>query len=226
MIKCITFDLDDTLWKIEPVINRAEIEFHKWLKMNYHEVYENVSIEQLRKLIRQTALENPKIKHDLTKVRICAYNKLRNIYGLPKNMPEDAFNYFIKYRNKVELFDGVEEILGILRKDYLIGTITNGNASLDEIGIKQFFDFEVKASDVGFMKPSKEIFHEAIKQAGCKPSEMMHVGDSYEKDIIGAMSANMNYIWLNHNNEKKGDIKIEQIIKSFSELPKALNKFR
>ena len=40
--------------------------------MNYHEVYENVSIEQLRKLVRQTALENPKIKHDLTKVRICA----------------------------------------------------------------------------------------------------------------------------------------------------------
>ena len=55
---------------------------------------------------------------------------------------------------------------------------------------------------------------------------MMHVGDSYEKDIIGAMSVNMNYIWLNHNNEKKGDIKIEHIIKSFSELPQALNKFR
>ena len=84
MIKCITFDLDDTLWNIEPVINRAEIEFQKWLKMNYHEVYENVSIEQLRKLVRQTALENPKIKHDLTKVRICAYNKLRNILGYQK----------------------------------------------------------------------------------------------------------------------------------------------
>ena len=76
------------------------------------------------------------------------------------------------------------------------------------------------------MKPSKEIFYEAIKQASCNPSEMMHVGDSYEKDIIGAMSVNMNYIWLNHNNEKKSDIKIEQIINSFSELPLALNKFR
>ena len=29
MIKCITFDLDDTLWKIEPVITRAEVEFQK-----------------------------------------------------------------------------------------------------------------------------------------------------------------------------------------------------
>ena len=226
MIKCITFDLDDTLWEIEPVIIKAEIKFEEWLKRNYPIISEELSIQQLRNLVRQTSLENPKIKHDLTKIRICAYNKLRNIYGLPKNMPEDAFNYFIKYRNKVELFDGVKEILGILRKDYLIGTITNGNASLDEIGIKQYFDFEVKASDVGFMKPSKEIFYEAIKQASCKPSEMMHVGDSYEKDIIGAMSVNMNYIWLNHNNEKKGDIKIEQIIKSFSELPQAINEFR
>ena len=137
MIKCITFDLDDTLWNIEPVINRAEIEFQKWLKMNYHEVYENISIEQLRKLVRQTALENPKIKHDLTKVRICAYNKLRNIFGLSENMPEDAFNYFMRYRNKVELFDNVEDILSKLKQKYSIGTITNGNASLEKIGIKK-----------------------------------------------------------------------------------------
>ena len=32
MIKCITFDLDDTLWEIEPVIIKAEIKFEEWLK--------------------------------------------------------------------------------------------------------------------------------------------------------------------------------------------------
>ena len=76
------------------------------------------------------------------------------------------------------------------------------------------------------MKPSKEIFQKAIKKANCKPSEIVHVGDSYEKDIIGAMSVNMNYIWLNHSNKNKDDIKIEQTIKSFSEISQVLKKLR
>ena len=72
MIKCITFDLDDTLWKIEPVITKAEIFFQKWLEVNYPEVSEKFNIESLRKLMKQTSLENPEIKHDLTKIRIKA----------------------------------------------------------------------------------------------------------------------------------------------------------
>lgn len=226
MIKCITFDLDDTLWKIEPVITRAEVEFQKWLEKNYPMVAEQFSIEKLRDLAKQTSLENSKIKHDLSKVRILAYEHIRELFSLPNNMPKDAFNYFMKYRNTVQLFDGVKEILEILSNDYLLGTITNGNASLEKIGIKNFFDFEIKAADVGFMKPSEEIFQKAIKEANCKPSEIVHVGDSYEKDIIGAMSVNMNYIWLNHSNENKDDIKVEQTIKSFSEIPQVLKKLR
>ena len=54
MIKCITFDLDDTLWKIEPVITKAEIFFQKWLDANYPEVSEKFNIESLRKLMKQT----------------------------------------------------------------------------------------------------------------------------------------------------------------------------
>ena len=78
MIKCITFDLDDTLWEIEPVISKAENQFYEWVKDNYPVVAENFNIEKLRKLLKQTSLENPLIKHDLTKIRIIAYTKLRD----------------------------------------------------------------------------------------------------------------------------------------------------
>ena len=67
MIKCITFDLDDTLWEIEPVILKAEKMFYKWLEKKYPIIVEHHSIESLRKLIKQTSLENSDIKHDLTK---------------------------------------------------------------------------------------------------------------------------------------------------------------
>ena len=225
MIKCITFDLDDTLWAIEPVIIEAEQRFYTWLKENYPIVAENFDILSLRQLMKNTASDNPDIKHNLTKVRIKAYTYIKDLYKLSDDMPLKSFEYFMKYRNKVKLYDGAENMLIELKKKYIIGTITNGNASLEKIGIKNFFDFEVKASDVGFMKPSPKIFEAAVKKAGCNPSEMVHIGDSYDKDIIGAKSINMNYIWLNHKKNEYLDIEKNNIIHSISEAPKLLYKW-
>ena len=224
MIKCITFDLDDTLWKIEPVINRAEIFFQKWLDSNYPIVSEKFNIELLRKLMRQTSLENPEINHDLTKIRIKAYTKLKDLYDLPDDMPIKAFNYFMEYRNKVSLFNGVEDTLSRLKKRYLLGTITNGNASLKHIGIDKYFDFEIKASEVGHMKPKPEIFTAALRAANSKPEEIIHIGDSYEKDIMGAKSVNMNYIWINHNDIIENNVIEKYTLRNFSEVEKIINE--
>jgi len=224
MIKYVTFDLDDTLWKIEPVILKAEKMFYKWLEKNYPVVTKQYNIESLRKLIRQTSLENLDIKHDLTKVRIMSYTKLKDLYKLPDDMPKKSFNYFMKYRNDVTLFKDVENILESMKKKYTLGTITNGNASLKTIGIEKYFDFEVKASEVGYMKPDSKIFEHALDLVKCKPSEMLHIGDSYEKDIIGAKSVNMNYIWIRHNDEIVKDIKKENMVDNFSQIPEKIKK--
>jgi len=224
MIKCITFDLDDTLWKIEPVITKAEIFFQKWLDANYPEVSEKFNIESLRKLMKQTSLENPEIKHDLTKIRIKAYSHLKDLYGLPNDMPLKAFNYFMEHRNNVILFDSVEDTLSELKKKYLLGTITNGNASLKKIGIDKYFGFEIKASEIGYMKPKPEIFTAAINAAKCNPEEMIHIGDSYDKDIIGAKSVNMNYIWINHNDTIEKKVNEKYAVRNFFEIRKLLDK--
>ena len=223
MIKCITFDLDDTLWKIEPVITRAEIFFQKWLDSNYPTVSEKFNIELLRKLMKQTSLENPDIKHDLTKIRIKAYSHLKDLYNLPDDMPLKAFNYFMEYRNNVTLFNGVEDTLEELKKKYLLGTITNGNASLQKIGIDKYFDFEIKASDVGHMKPKSEIFTAALSAANCNPEEMIHIGDSFDKDVMGAKSVNINYIWINHDDIIENDANEKYTVRNFTEIENLLD---
>ena len=102
MIKCITFDLDDTLWAIEPVIIEAEQRFYTWLKENYPIVAENFDILSLRQLMKNTASDNPDIKHNLTKVRIRAYTYIKDLYKLSDDMPLKSFEYFMKYRNKLK----------------------------------------------------------------------------------------------------------------------------
>jgi len=51
------------------------------------------------------------------------------------------------------------------------------------------------------------------------------VGDSYEKDIIGAKSANMNYIWLKNENNEDFDICASKLITSITEIPELLKNW-
>ena len=69
-----------------------------------------------------------------------------------------------------------------------------------------------------------KIFEYALKLTKCKPSEMLHIGDSYDKDIIGAKSVNMNYIWLRHDSKIEKDIKTENIVDNFSQIPESIKK--
>ena len=34
-IECVTLDLDDTLWPVEPTIARAEQKLYQWIEENY-----------------------------------------------------------------------------------------------------------------------------------------------------------------------------------------------
>ena len=38
-------------------------------------------------------------------------------------------------------------------------------------------------------KPHRELFEKALEVSGCKPEEVMHIGDSYDSDVLGARAA-------------------------------------
>ena len=46
-IECVTFDLDDTLWHIGPVIARAEKHFYDWLREHCPRIAEAEEPESL-----------------------------------------------------------------------------------------------------------------------------------------------------------------------------------
>lgn len=53
------------------------------------------------------------------------------------------------------------------------------------------------SGDVGVNKPERGIFEHAMKKMGMQnPEDIVYVGDSYEKDILGATGAGWNAIWL------------------------------
>jgi putative hydrolase of the HAD superfamily len=52
--------------------------------------------------------------------------------------------------------------------------------------IENFIDFFVSSEEAGEDKPGKNIFLLALKKLNLNPDEVLVIGDSYEKDIVGA----------------------------------------
>lgn len=54
----------------------------------------------------------------------------------------------------------------------------------------------VSADIVRAYKPHREVFAEALRVSGCAPDEAVHIGDSYDTDVIGARSAGIRPVLL------------------------------
>ena len=114
---------------------------------------------------------------------------------------DPAFSVFDRARNEVQFFPDVLPALETLAKRYAVVAVTNGNANLQEIGLRHLFHDVVTAVDVGAAKPAPIIFDEAVRRAGVMPAEVLHVGDSPEIDVVGAASAGLRTAWMNRNGD-------------------------
>jgi HAD superfamily hydrolase (TIGR01549 family) len=99
------------------------------------------------------------------------------------------------------LFDDVIPALTHLGElGLILGLISNVDRDItplyQELGLSAWLQVVVTSQEVGFNKPRPEIFQEALKQAGVKPSEAIYVGDQYRIDVVGANKAGMQGILL------------------------------
>lgn len=103
-----------------------------------------------------------------------------------------------------KLFDETQTVLDYFKsRGYIVGMISNWDHRLlslcDAFDLKKYFDFMLISAIYGKAKPHRDIFAEAVRLAGVKPDEALHVGDSLEDDVQGAMSAGVRAVWLNRH---------------------------
>ena len=219
-IRCIAFDLDDTLWDCHSVLHHAEqAQFH-YLEQHYPAVVARYpSLEQLI-TSRLTYLEQyPELQHDLTRLRLRWLQQLALETELAPSMAEQVFQVFWQARNQVKLFPAVLAKLEGLSQTYPLGVITNGNANVHQIGIGHLFCFTLSSAEAGVAKPHPAIFQQALMKAQVAAHEMVYVGDDPEKDVIGAQQAGLRTIWFNpHQREQPIELKPDAIMTNFAEI--------
>ena len=74
-------------------------------------------------------------------------------------------------RNRVTFFPGALEVLETLADSYTLGALSNGNADLKRIGIRELFGFHHSAESIGRRKPEPDMFRAALRSPRSLASE-------------------------------------------------------
>jgi len=200
-IRCLTFDLDDTLWECHPVIERAEHRFYEWLQSYYPKISQKYSEADLVTHRMAFMHAHPDNRHDLTTLRKQWMKQLANEVGYDltqnKNFIENGFEVFWLARNEVTFFDGTLAHLEDLSTRYSLGVISNGNADVNHIGVGHLFDFVLSSETAGVAKPHPDIFEQALTLSKTEKHETIYIGDDPKRDVLGAHNAGIHAFWFN-----------------------------
>lgn len=195
----LSFDLDDTLWAVEPVIHAAEAAMFAWLKEHHPQMMHGQDRESLRAMRARIAAQFPERSHDMTFLRHRALSEMFAAAGRPGSHADEAFEVFYAARNRVKLYDEVESSLQRLSARYRLFALSNGNADLKRCGIAQWFEGHITAISAGAAKPDIRIFSRLLAQAGVEAAQVLHIGDDPHLDVMGAAQAGMQAAWLNRD---------------------------
>lgn len=223
MIRLVTFDLDNTLWPLTGVIERATVATDDWLA-NRVPAYRKLPSDEAAALHAAVVADDPALEHDITALRVAMLRRTLERCGEPKRahaLAQDAVAEFLRWRHRVELFPDALPALAKLKGKYTLAALTNGNADYRRLGLARYFAFGYCAADVGGRKPQPAMFQRALAHAGVAAAEAVHVGDHLVDDVQGAREAGMATVWLNRRRaDEPADADVT--VTSLAELPAAL----
>jgi putative hydrolase of the HAD superfamily len=93
---------------------------------------------------------------------------------------------------------------------------------LDEARLGQMLDAVVSSASVGAAKPDARLFEAALAVVGASPGEALHVGDSPEHDVGGAVAVGVRPVLIDRRGEAEQTS--FPVIRTLSELPALVSK--
>ncbi|MEM7823822.1 MAG: TIGR02253 family HAD-type hydrolase [Candidatus Aenigmatarchaeota archaeon] len=221
-LKAVVFDLDNTLvdfWKMKTMAVEAavsamidaglKIPKARALKMVYN-IYDRKGIEY-QKIFDDFLKEAiGKVDWKILAAGVVAYRKVKESFldPYPHVMPT---------------------LLELIRRGYRLGVITDSAriqawTRLTSLRLSHIFEIVITAEDVGAAKPSSKPFIAALRIFRLKPVEVAYVGDSIDRDMLGAKKVGMITILAKYGKgwHDKLRIKPDYTIEDISDLLKIL----
>lgn len=198
-VLAVSLDLDDTLWPVEPAILAAERQLDAWLRRHHAAVARRWPIAALRELRDQVTFDRPDLAHDFTAQRMLTLERAFAACDLGYEHVDSAYEVYFAARNRVDCYADAVPALRALAARLPLVSISNGNADLQRIGLRDHFAHCISAREFGVAKPDPAIFHDACARLGLAAENVLHVGDDLVLDVAGARQAGLRTAWLNRH---------------------------
>jgi HAD superfamily hydrolase (TIGR01549 family) len=230
--ECVTFDLDDTLWNHR----RAQAETLREIAR------ESVAANAIDRFIERFHHHNSILWAQYRQGVVPAQSvqserfarALRDAGVSSGDGRALGARYLERYGQRPYLCDGAKDVLEALAGRVIIGCVTDGfsdvqRCKLETTGIDVYFDFVVTSETVGRAKPDPALFEAAALAAGCGAATIVHVGDSYDKDVLGALRVGMRAAWVPRSAAEEAAAQgpaPDWILAELADLPAALDMAR
>ena len=196
-VRAIAFDLDNTLWDVEPVLARAEAQLGAWLREHCPRIAASVSPEDMRRARFELAQREPHNAHDVTYLRLTALERHARECGYREDIAARAFEVFLAARCEVEILPDVRPGLARLKRAFTLASLSNGNADLGRIGLDSAFAVSLNARQIGAGKPDRRCFERLAGELELAPRDIVYVGDDPWLDVAAARAAGCRSAWMN-----------------------------
>ena len=196
-VRAVAFDLDNTLWDVEPVLARAEARLLEWLHEHCPRIPQQVSLADMRAAREQLAREEPHRAHDVTYLRLTGLERHARECGYHAGVAARAFEVFLAARCEVEILPDVRPALARLQQRFRLATLSNGNADLKRIGLDSAFAVSLNARQIGAGKPDRRCFERLAHELTLSAGEILYVGDDPWLDVAAARAAGCRNAWMN-----------------------------
>jgi putative hydrolase of the HAD superfamily len=196
-LRAVAFDLDNTLWDVEPVLARAEARLLEWLHRHCPRIPEQVSLEDMRAARAQLARSEPHHAHDVTYLRLAGLERHARECGYGETIAARAFEVFLAARCEVEILADVRPGLERLKRAFRLASLSNGNAELSRIGLDSVFAVSLNARQIGAGKPDRRCFERLAGELGLATRDIIYVGDDPWLDVEAARAAGCRSAWMN-----------------------------
>jgi putative hydrolase of the HAD superfamily len=220
--KGILLDLDNTLYSYQethPIALEKAISFLvKSLRMDRKKIHDGYwkARTHVQKQLKKTAAAHN---------RLLYFQKLcEDLNVNPVEYAWKAYQvYWDTYIDHIKLFTGVKEFFKE-HKDKKIGIVTDLTADIQhkkllKLNLAPYIDCIVTSEEVGYEKPHRLIFSQALRKMRMSSSEVCMIGDDYEKDILGAERIGIFALWLNtHGSARLRASSEGKSFKSFQEI--------
>jgi len=226
MTTCLLFDCDGVLLS-KPEIDHS---IQRWVESVIGENVElSVIKEERQKLLQSAQKENLTVNNDeQRRAFYIEHNQsLLKAIGISSS-PQLAEQLFLALQSApYELYPDVHDLLSSLtdNESLTAGVLSNWTytlqAVLHEVAIDQYFTFILSSYDLGVAKPDSKFFTEAQRRIEAF-DRYVYIGDQLEMDILPALKAGIEPIFLDRTGAYTSDSVPCPRIESLSDLMDAM----